>query len=231
MGYTRAEIRMDCEKAFENKSTFYQQSFVNYRGQTTDTKEFYTEVVAEFLCERIDEYVTGIACISRKSSYKTKGHDGVYDPDSNRVEENIAMQIFNQSRDHGAYDLIGEILDYQTPLKSTAEDEAGKIDLLAFDGQVMRILELKKPDSKETMLRCVLEGFTYMKTADCRKLISDFGYDPEKVIVEASPFVFNEGEQHKEMEQARPHLRKLMELLKSTPYCIIDTGKFVVVKG
>lgn len=231
MGYTRSEIRAQCKEAFENKSAFYKMDFVNYRGKTTDTKEYYTEVVAEFLCERISDYVNGIKCISRKSSYKTEGHDGVYDPGSNRKEEKTAMQFFVQSREQGAFDLIGTIEDYQTPLKSTAEDDAGKIDILSFDGHIMRILELKKPDSKETMLRCVLEGFTYLKTADCGKLISDFGYDPTNVVVKASPFVFYGGAQHKEMSQSRPHLRKLMDLVDSKPFYIIKNEKFVVVEG
>lgn len=228
MGYTRSEILIECKKAFRDKSTFYKKDFINYRGKTTDTKEYYTEVIAEFLCDNISEFVSGIECISRKISYKTEGHDGIYDPGSNREEEKIAMQIFTQSRDHGEFDLIGMIEDYQTPLKSTADDEAGKIDLISFDGNVMRILELKKPDSKETMLRCVLEGFTYMKTADCGKLISDFGYDPAYVVIKASPFVFYGGEQHKEMSQPRPYLRKLMALLDSKPYYIIEN--FVVVE-
>ena len=134
MGYTKDEIRTQCEKAFRNKSTFYKSNFINYRGETTDTSEYYTEVVAEFLCEHISDYVNGIKRISRKSSYKTEGHDGVFDSGSNREEEKIAMQVFTQSREIGGFDFIGEILDYQTPLKSTADDEAWKIDLLAFDG-------------------------------------------------------------------------------------------------
>lgn len=230
MGYTRNEIRTQCEKAFRNKSTFYKTGFINYRGKTTDTEEYYTEVVAEFLCERLSDYMNGIECISRKSSYKTEGHDGIYDSGSNREEEKIAMQMLLQSRNYGAFDLIGKIEDYQTPLKSTADDEAGKIDLLSFDGRVMRILELKKPDSKETMLRCVLESFTYMKTADCGKLISDFGYDPANVVIKASPFVFYGGNQHKEMSQSRPQLRKLMALLDSKPYYVIKNDNFVVVE-
>ena len=230
MGYKKSEIIEECKKAFRNKNTFYKESFINYRGKTSDTKEYYTEVVAEFLCDNIDEYVKGIECISRTNSYKTEGHDGVYNPKSNREEEKIAMQIFTQSKMFGAFDLIGHIEDYQTPLKSTAYDEAGKIDLLSFDGSVMRILELKKPDSKETMLRCVLEGFTYMRTADCNKLILDFGYNPENVIVKASPFVFYDGEQHKEMSHPRPHLRKLMALLDSKPFYIIDDEKYMVVE-
>lgn len=231
MGYTRADIRIQCEKAFKNKSTFYKEEFINYRGKTTDTNEFYTEVVAEFLCQNISDYVSGIRCIFRKSSYKTEGHDGVYNPGSNREEEKIAMQIFRQSKEHGAFDFIGWIEDYQTPLKSVAEDEAGKIDLLSFDGSVMRILELKKPDSKETMLRCVLEGFTYMKTVDADKLISDFGYDPGKVTLKASPFVFLGGQQHKQMFQAGPHLRKLMEMLDSKPFYIVKNQKYIVVES
>lgn len=230
MGYTRKEILEECKKAFGNKSTFYKKSFINYRGKTTDTKEYYTEVVAEFLCDNINEYIDGIECISRKSSYKTEGHDGIYDEKSNRDEEKIAMQIFTQSKSWGAFDFIGDIEDYQTPLKSTADDRAGKIDLLSFDGNVMHILELKKPDSKETMLRCVLEGFTYLKTVDFHKLISDFGYEPLNVSIKASPFVFYNGEQHKEMKHSRPHLRKLMTLLDSKPFYIIDDEKYIVVK-
>ncbi|MDE7267467.1 MAG: hypothetical protein K2N89_08385 [Lachnospiraceae bacterium] len=213
MGYTREQILEQCRKAFQNKNTFYKKEFINYRGKTTDTREYYTEVIAEFLCDNITDYINGIDCITRKSSYKTNGHDGQYDADSNREEEKIAMRFFLQSRDYGAFSLIGQIEDYQTPLKSSADDEAGKIDLLSCDGKIMRILELKKPDSKETMLRCVLEGYTYLKTANNDRLITDFGYNPEEVKLKASPFVFYGGEQHKEMKQPRPQLRKLMKIL------------------
>lgn len=105
-GYTRQEILDLCTGEFENKKEFYQKAFINYRGKTTDTEEYYTEVVAEFLCEHIVEYTDGIDCISRKSSYKVKGHDGAYNPDSNREEEIVAMKLFNQSRELGPFDHI-----------------------------------------------------------------------------------------------------------------------------
>ena len=238
MDYTRAQILGRCKNAFGNKSTFYKMDFINYRGKTTDTGEYYTEVIAEFLCDNINDYINGINCITRKSSYKTKGHNGEFDLASNRKEEKIAMQIFKQSRDRGPFPLIGKIEDYQTPLKSSADDEAGKIDLLSFDGKIMRILELKKPDSKETMLRCVLEGYTYLQTIDKPKLINnfndelkkDFVYNSEEVEVKASPFVFYGGAQHKEMAGSRPYLRKLMELLDSKPYYIKGIEKYDVVE-
>lgn len=140
------------------------------------------------------------------------------------------MQMFVQSRDYGSLEYIGKILDYQTPLKSVTDDEIGKIDLLSFDGKIMRVLELKRSDSKETMLRCVLEGFTYLKTADSNKLITDFSYDPEDVVLKGSPFVFYNSRQHKEMLQFRPYLQKLMILLDSKPYYIVNDGKYSVVE-
>lgn len=229
MGYTKADILEKCEKSFENKNTFYTKEFVNYSGKTSDTKEYYTEIIAEFLCKNITEYRNGIGRITRQTSYKTEGHDGKFNPGSNREEEITAIKIFTQSRDVGEYPFIGKILDYQTPLKSKVGDGAGKIDLLSFDGKVMRILELKRPDSTETMLRCVLEGFTYLQTADHQKLIKDFGKNPDEVVVKASPFVFYGSEPHLEMTQDRPHLRQLMALLDSKPFYIReDNGAYTV---
>ena len=226
MGYTRNDILEQCKTAFQNKSTFYKQSFINYRGKTEDTDEYFTEVIAEFICGHISEFRNGITAITRESSYKTPGHDGmIKDLGSGREEEIIAMKMYDKE-----YDFIGKMIDYQTPLKNKRTDEAGKIDLLAYDGATLRVLELKKPDSVETMLRCVLEGYTYLKTANIAKLLEDFKL-PSDTIVNACPFVFKNGEQHSEMREHRPHLKRLMDLLDSKPYYISETnGKFFVTE-
>ena len=127
--------------------------------------------------------------------------------------------MFNQSKDGLRYDFIGDIIDYQTPLKNKRSDTAGKIDLLSYDGSTAYILELKKPDSDESMLRCVLEGYTYMQTVDKAKLIDDFGLLKETVI-KASPFVFKDKLQHNQMKENRNHLFRLMQLIDSKPYYI-----------
>lgn len=137
MGYTRNDILEQCKAAFQNKSTFYKQPFINYRGKTDDTDEYFTEVIADFLCGHISEFMNGITTITRESSYITPGHDGIIkDLDSGREEEIIAMKMYDKQ-----YDYIGKIIDYQTPLKNKRTDEAGKIDLLAYDGATLRILE------------------------------------------------------------------------------------------
>lgn len=219
MGYSKEEIISKCQQAFGDIKTFYKQSFINYNGKTDDTNEYYTEVVADFLCSNISAYINGIPQITRETSYKTAGHDGVFDVDTPREEERIAMEMYNQSQRGLIYNHIGDIIDYQTPLKNRRSDVAGKIDLLSYDGSTLYILELKKTDSEESMLRCVLEGFTYMQTADKGKLLTDFAL-PADTIIKASPFVFKNGIQHQQMQGKRPHLFRLMLLLDSKPYYI-----------
>ena len=104
------------------------------------------------------------------------------------------------------------------------------MDLLAYDGTYLRLLELKKPDSDETMLRCVMEGFTYLETVDKQKLLMDFGL-PENTKVVACPFVFvgDKSNPYQEMQEERPQLKRLMALLNSKPHYIrqSDTGYVV----
>ena len=219
MGYSREEITRKCQRTFDDIKTFYKQPFINYNGKTNDTNEYYTEVVADFLCNNISTYISGIPQITREASYKTAGHDGAFDADTPREEEKIAMEMFKQSKTGVPYDYIGNIIDYQTPLKNKRTDVAGKIDLLSYDGKTLYILELKKPDSEESMLRCVLEGFTYMQTVNKEKLLDSFSL-PRDTIIKASPFVFRNKQQHEQMTEDRPYLFKLMQLLDSKPYYI-----------
>ena len=228
MGYSRDDILLKCRVAFSDIKTFYKQPFVNYNGQTDDTNEYYTEVVADFLCSNISAYINGIPRITREASYMTAGHDGVFVADTPREEEKIAMEIFKQSKGGLPYKHIGDIIDYQTPLKNKRSDVAGKIDLLSYNGSTLFVLELKKPDSEESMLRCVLEGFTYMQTVNKNKLLTDFAL-PVGTIIKASPFVFRDKLQHEQMSEDRPHLFKLMKLLGSKPYYINKENNIYVV--
>ena len=219
LGYSKEDILRKCKVAFKDIKTFYKQSFINYNGKTTDTNEYYTEVVAEFICDNITEFKNGIPKITREASYRTDGHNGSFDKDTPREEERIAMEMYVQSQQGMKYDYIGDIIDYQTPLKNKRCDVAGKIDLLSYDGSTLYILELKKPDSDESMLRCVLEGYTYMQTVDKGKLLDDFNLSADTIVV-ASPFVFRDKVQYEQMREDRTHLFRLMGLLESKPYYI-----------
>ena len=213
--YSRNEIIKMMEEAKSDMKNFYDKNFVNYTGKTTDTKEYYTEVIAEWLLKNFSLF-DDIKTISRESSYKVKSHDGkIKNKSSNREEEKIAMKLFDYSQNKGkTFEIIGKIIDYQTPLKNKQTDNAGKMDLLSYDEntKILRILELKKPNNVETMLRCVLEAYTYLKVVDREKLLKDFGLSAN-TVVRASPFIFLKSTQYKEMQEDRKHLKELMEKL------------------
>lgn len=223
MGYTKSDILTVCNGNIKNINTFYQANCVNYRGKCSDTGELFTEVIAKFVLEHLQEFKNNITQITRRSSYKTESHDGAHNRSTNRIEEHIAVNMFNFCKNGGKFEHIGKIIDYQTPLKSSQDDTAGKIDLLAYDGNVLRILELKKPDTKETMLRCVLEGYTYFKTVDGQKLLSDFEL-PVDTDIKACPFVFSDSIPYKEYMEQRPQLSALMTALDSKPYFIRENN-------
>ena len=232
--YSKDEIIKKLEVAKSEMWKFYSQDFVNYRGKTSDKeRDYYTEIIAEWLLDNI-ELFNDIKMISRENSYKVDSHDGKNkDKDSNREEEKIAMKLFDLSENQGkVFEIIGKIIDYQTPLKDIQTDKAGKIDLLAYNEEekILRILELKKPDSEETMLRCVLEAYTYLKVVDKAKLLKDFGLQ-KNTKIKACPFVFYGKEQYKEMQQDRKHLKDLIKKLGiEVIYLKEENGEYSVIE-
>lgn len=64
------------------------------------------------------------------------------------------------------FPLIGEIVDYQVPLKHTRGAVCagmGKVDMLSVDGDTAWLLELKVPESTEPPLRAIMEVYTYWR--------------------------------------------------------------------
>ena len=216
MAYTRKEIIGKIEPPTKS---LYQKACVNYVGLTTDTKEKYTEVISEHVLTNLEEYKNSIITVSRRGSYKVKSHKEYdykfADPSFLRSEERLARSLMGRK--------LGnlEILDYQVPLKSpegTKNKGLGKIDLLAWDGKSLVILEFKRPDSSETLLRCVLEAFTYWETVDREKLANDFRdktRDIDKdVPVRAAALVFKDSNPHKDwLDVKKPRVKELMERL------------------
>ena len=231
--YSKEEIIKKLEESKSEMGQFYSENFLNYISETSDKEGDYTEIIAEWLLNNIKLF-DEIKPITREKNYKVKTHDGkIKNEKSNREEEIIAMKLFELSQNQGkVFDIIGKIVDYQTPLKNVQKDKAGKIDLLAYNEEekTLRILELKKPDSEETMLRCVLEAYTYLKVVDKDKLLKDFGL-PKNTEIKACPFVFYDGKQHQEMKDGREKLEELIEKLGiEVIYLKEENGEYIVKK-
>lgn len=179
MGYKKSEItnRLNGINKLEN---LYVEKMINYTGNTTDTKEKYTEVIAKEILDNFNKFdFNNINVIKRDKGYNIDTHDGKFNKDSNRREELIAMKLFNTT-----YEGLGKFIDYQIPLKDKKNTKAGKIDLISYseEGNILYLIELKNDFSKETLLRCTLEIMTYINQVDKEKLLIDYNMEPNVKI-------------------------------------------------
>ena len=97
---------------------------------------------------------------------------------TNRKEEEILAKLLFYQRE---VDGLGYILIIKTPLKETQNDSYGKIDLLGYntDDECYSVIELKyRPSgSEETLLRCILEAYTYYKLLDLKQIKADVAHE------------------------------------------------------
>ena len=160
---------------------FYKSAVVNYKGNVTGSKDLYSEVIAKTLINDnfIKDWLNLIP--ARPEHFKINHPNTDENVDAlkitNRKEAILAKLLFYQ----GNVDGLGYIFDYQTPLKATKNDSYGKIDLLGYnkDDKCYSVIELKyRPSgSEETLLRCVLEAYTYYRLLDIKQIKSARGHE------------------------------------------------------
>lgn len=162
-------------------ANFYKSAIVNYKGYVKGSKDLYSEVIAETLVTDgfIKDWLNLIPV--RPEHFKINHSNENEKLDAlkitNRKEEILAKLLFYQ----GNIDGLGYIFDYQTPLKETRNDSYGKIDLLGYntDDECYSVIELKyRPSgSEETLLRCILEAYTYYKLLDLKQIKVDVAHE------------------------------------------------------
>lgn len=236
--YTKQDILNMLENASMNMDTFYRRvqqideetnavsSFepINYRSCTNDTNEFITEIAAQWLLERIDLF-DNVTMITRNSTYNILSHDEIPPtPDTNQHEKVLAMKFYTQKGIPG----LGAILNYEVPLSDVRTDSKGEVDLLAYDGINLNLLELKRKN-RDTMLKCVVQIYTYLKSVDQSKLLKDFHLSHD-IRITASPLVEIGSKQYKEYHYHEMNaLRKLMAELNITPLFYEETSDGLII--
>lgn len=162
-------------------ANFYKASIVNYKGYVQGTsqadKNRYSEVIAStLLSKNLLSAWTDLKPVRPNHFDTNHSPSEIVDmkklQGTNRKEEILAKLLFYQREVDG----LGYIFDYQTPLKVTQNDSYGKIDLLGYnkDNKCYSVIELKyRPSgSEETLLRCVLEAYTYYRLLDIKQINS-----------------------------------------------------------
>lgn len=162
-------------------ANFYKVPIINYKGHVTGKSKVnntrYSEVIADTLVSK--GYIkTWLELQPLRPNHFDTGHNHSESVDinklqiSNRKEEILAKLLFYQREVKD----LGYIFDYQTPLKKDRSNSYGKIDLLGYNSKdkCYSIIELKyRPSgSDETILRCVLEAYTYYKLFDLNQIES-----------------------------------------------------------
>ncbi len=213
--HTEKETIDNVMTALKNPTGLFKSSVINWAGTAIDTDVPYVEVVSKILIDNL-EVLESIPCIKRSIQYRTLGHDGIYDPSSNRKEEIVGMILFNQKTTSPDY---GEVLDYQIPLKANGRDKVGfkAFDLLSYDRgrNTAWILELKVSDNdNDSLLHSVLEAYTYLKTVHKEKLLDDFSLDTSAEL-KAAVLSIEGDRRHREYKalDSMPFLKQLISRL------------------
>lgn len=169
---------------------FYQNPILNYKGHTSDTKtkRLFVEIISEVLLSEFNKVksIGDNAPIRSTRPFNLK-HDGVPNVDARMKrfgilrysEKLLAIALFNSGDNY----IFGKIFDYEVPLKEKQKDRFGKIDIVAKRKNIIKLIELKiqKSRSEETLLRALLEIYTYYKLLSNRrnKFLTDY-FDEKK---------------------------------------------------
>ncbi len=150
--YTEKNAKEAFDKAIKNPDTLYNANFINWTRNAYQTENSLKEIIAEWI---FNSRNLNIKTIEREN-YDVN-HDGKFTSEV-KSEKNLAKALFKETLEG-----IGFIFDYQVPLKAKRTDKVGEIDLVSLDKNTIRLIELKKESSQESLLRCALEIYTYSK--------------------------------------------------------------------
>ncbi|WP_022757918.1 hypothetical protein [Butyrivibrio fibrisolvens] len=214
-----------------------------------DSDEYYSEVMSEYVLEKIEQ----LQEIKRNNVWKIKPSEGLSYFSDSRInitqakkeddgkphfdrgaETILCRDMYIRCKKGEYFGDIGKILDFQTPLARLKKVDkepyksrkVGKVDLISYSSEekpTIWLLEVKNETNKESMYRCVMEGFTYLQTIDQVRYIknlkeqdSQFDKINAPIIFRTAPLIAYKGKQFKEMEEAsgKPKLHKnLLELM------------------
>lgn len=233
--YTKAQIEKEISTFLRSKDGWdlYNHSYIKAKGETSkaEGKIPYTEIIARLLLEDVNFELFSRSLFSQKkkmSFQEGKGYKAdhviptpeAFPKNPRREEEWIAKKLMREGR---TFRQFGKVFDYQVPLTrdSSNESKFGKIDLVSRKGNKIYLLELKRPGSTETLLRCILESYTYSQLIYTQKFVVDYAQELGNANAKDFTFIpcplfFNDSQQHLEWQEMRKGNRPaLYELSKN----------------
>jgi hypothetical protein len=241
MNYNYNEIEKKLGEEFkENKSdpkVFYKLHTLNNKGKDNHIKKVLPKLVLEK--GYIDEF-NNINKTTRKVGYIDQHVKNKFKKGSTcKGEAQLARMFFNEKI---YFRQIGEIIDYQVPLKVPKSKEnkgLGKIDLLFYEkkNNIVYLTELKnRTGNKDSLLKAILEIYTYYKLMDIKKLQEEIksvkGIENYElclaVLLEEDCAAYKDIEVVK--EQMKDILKKICEQIKITVFSYKEENNIYLTK-
>lgn len=184
-----------------------------YQWQPT-SQATYLERIAERLADEFPSIALNKSGL-RQSSFRTDSHRGQISLNtdiSQLTEKRLVRALFNSR----LLPVLGTAVDYEVPLKNTAEAPHGDIDLICHAGTSCLCLEAKKPDSTESLLKPILQAYTYTSLVATRRhsFLADFGL-PETTALAPGVLTFTSATSGRQLAALDnyPNTRRLITIM------------------
>ncbi|MCA8994781.1 MAG: hypothetical protein KDA88_22580 [Planctomycetaceae bacterium] len=193
----------------------------------------YTELVSSLILA-FQSHIQLMESNLRQSNFRVPDHRGqakLQTEITQFTEKRFCRALYN----HSCLPLLGDVIDYEVPLKESQNASHGDIDLLSVNENEVMFIEAKKPTSNESILKAILEAFVYSSLISMvrQAFVREFSLHPSSCFV---PLVLTfpiaaSGRQLDTIENF-PRLRRLVTELDRI---LIDRGierlRFLVVEN
>ncbi len=225
MGFTESEVYHRLEHSLTDIFNFSKEDLLVFKGVTTDTGRLYNEVAAGFVYDNLKAFKS-VRKHRRFESYNTEQYKQFSRDQSNlNTEKQLNLRLFKQCSF-----AVGKIIDAQTPVFRDAKHKyLGKVgNLLYTEADELFLINVKLPQSEQTILRHIVELLLMYQLIDKQKLLIDFSL-PEFAEVKIAPLLFKDASPHNELKQDRPKLYQLMAMLDLTVFIMHKSkGKYII---
>lgn len=209
MGYTKEKVIELLGKSIESDiSTLYNPKKNKYiNNKETDDGYLCYDEIAKYLLDPRNQFKKKFDSIPEKKRsllYKQKTHN------IRQKEKRLAHGLQETE-----FEDIGEIIDYEIPLKINKNDEnVGEIDMLAYNNRKKQysIIELKiQKNENDSLLHAILQIYTYYRQINKKKLFDEYEKPSDKDIQKVV-FIFKDSRQYNELKSE--YMRRLAKFLE-----------------
>ena len=200
---------LNSKNDFMGADTFWLSESASRIGKTSDTKEYYTEVVGAFLLENgfiEKDNFTGVKQITKKAPYQAHTK---FSPAACYLSLHLEEKF-------------GTIVESEIELGNYPDDKAGVVDLITYkkDTNELYLIEFKPDYSENTLLSAALKIQTHYQTIDKEKLVNDLYSKEDSPISSKNPQIkkvlvlLSGSNAYKEYQENRPNITKILNELQ-----------------